>query len=52
MPRRAERIVKRGKDAEESHSIDEHMDDFSEMNVRVRRGKNHRKNQNDLHSRG
>src|SRR5580700_2766610 len=52
MARRAERIVKRGKDTEKSHSVNQQMDDLPKMKVRISSGKHYRKHQDDLNSGG
>src|SRR5277367_4329508 len=52
VPRRAERIMKRGNDAEKGHAINKQMDDLRKMEIRIRRGKNDGEHQNDLKSRG
>src|SRR5579859_3548234 len=52
VPGRAERIMKRGKDAEKSNAVNKEMNDFCEVQIRIRSGKNHREYQNDLKSRG
>ena len=51
-PRGHKRIVKRGKDTEESNAVDEEMDDFSQMKIRKRRGKHYGEYQDDLKRRG
>src|SRR5271155_2297126 len=50
VPRRAERIMKRGKNTEKSHAIHKQMNNLREMEIRIRRGKNNRKHKNDLKS--
>src|SRR5580700_8024087 len=48
VPRRSERIMKGGTDAEECYSIDKEMDDFGEVKIRISSRKDDRKHQNDL----
>src|SRR5277367_265084 len=50
MPRGAKRVVKSGKDTEESHGINEQMNGLREMKIRVSSRKDNRKNQDDLNS--
>src|SRR5580704_4783908 len=52
VPRRAERIMKRGTDAEKRHTVNKQMDDLSKMEAWISRGKDDREHQNDLKSRG
>src|SRR5208282_3346324 len=52
MPRRAERIVKRGNNAKQRHCVNEEMDGFREMDRWISGRKDDRENQNDLNSSG
>src|ERR1700674_2146338 len=52
VPRRAERIMKRGTDAEKRHAVNKQMDDLCKMEAWISRGKADREHQNDLKSGG
>ena len=51
MPRRAERIVKRGKNTEKSHAINEQVNDLRKMEIRISRRENDGEYQDDLKGR-
>src|ERR1700676_122077 len=51
VPRRAERIMKRGTNAEKRHAVNKQMDDLCKMEAWISRGKHDREHQNDLECR-